>query len=61
MSPKGLYAKGMVPSPWYYWEVVEPLEVVHSRRKLGHWESALEGAIGSRALLDSLFAFSYRG
>jgi hypothetical protein len=38
-------AEGLVARLWCYWEVVEPLGMQLSGRKLGHW--ALEGDIWS--------------
>jgi hypothetical protein len=51
--PKGLCVKDLLTSLWPYWEVVDPLAVGLSGRKLGHWWHALEGDI--ETLASSLF------
>lgn len=44
-APKSSAAEGLVPNPWHYWKVMEPVGVLPNRRKSGHWVHA-KGILG---------------
>jgi hypothetical protein len=63
--PQSPGVKGLVPSPWYYWEVTDPLRVRLSGRKLGWslemWPWRNIGTMGSCLSLYFLAAMRWTG